>query len=410
MSLKVLLASMNVGGGHAALRDSLHASLRRADPSCRHFRPIVWDSSDQTIHRFYRTVVYRIPPFQGVLFHLGERNWIARAVAASNPAILLEVKRLLSKISPDVVVSTHFLLSLLLAKARHEMQLRIPLVSAIPDYGIPPRGFLPEDPTLRADAVIVMDPQARDHLLERDGLDSSRIHLSGFLTRTPFTDLGKTIGEPGEPSDGRRAQLLDELHREFPLLKRIRPERQTLLFLGGSAWTRRTSPVIRQILSQPRLASNLNLIVASGKDRTFYELLTARFGRRENVNVFNFVAPKTIAALMAIADYPVLGSLAPATLQELLEVRCGPLFLFRFIPGTELPHVAFIEQNQLGIYEPKAERMVASLAEAAGLAAPSQKLLGLKQGFYRQALQIRAESKRRAMLFPQFVESIRKAL
>jgi len=106
----------------------------------------------------------------------------------------------------------------------------------------------------------------------------------------------------------------------------------------------------------------------------------------------------------------VLGSLAPATLHELLEVRCGPLFLFRFIPGTELPHVAFIEQNRLGIYEPSAERMVASLAEVAGLAAPSQKILDLKQGFYRQALQIRTESKRRAMLFPQFVESIRKAL
>jgi UDP-N-acetylglucosamine:LPS N-acetylglucosamine transferase len=410
MSLKVLLASMNVGGGHAALRDSLLASLRQADPSCRRFHPIAWDSADQSIHRFYRTVVYRMPPFQGVLFHLSEQDWAARVVAATNPVILSEVKRLLRDTSPDVVVSTHFLLSFILAKARHEMRLRVPLVTAIPDYGIPPRGYLPKDPTLRADAVIVMDPQARDHFLNRAELTRSQIHFSGFLTRAPFTDLADAMDEPGRLSDSRRAQLLDELRQEFPQMKAIRPERPTFLFLGGSAWARRTSRVIRRILSQPHLASSLNIIIASGKDRRFYKLLTWRFGRRANVNIFNFVAPKTIATLMAIADYPVLGSLAPATLHELLEVRCGPLFLFRFIPGTELPHVAFIEENRLGIYEPRVERMVAALAEVAGLAAPSQKILDLKQGFYRQALQIRTESKSRAMLFPQFVEAIRKAL
>jgi UDP-N-acetylglucosamine:LPS N-acetylglucosamine transferase len=218
------------------------------------------------------------------------------------------------------------------------------------------------------------------------------------------------MDEAGRLSDSQRAQLLHELHQEFPLMKAIRPERPTFLFLGGSAWTRRTSRVIRRILSQPHLASSLNLIIASGRDHTFYKLLTWRFGPRPNVNIFNFVAPKTIATLMAIADYPVLGSLAPATLHELLEVRCGPLFLFRFIPGTELPHVAFIEENRLGIYEPDAERMVATIAEMTGLAAPSQKIIDLKQGFYRRALQIRTESKRRAMLFPQFVESVRNAV
>lgn len=410
MPIKVVLASMNVGGGHAALRDSLHASLLQVDPSGRRFQPIVWDSADQSIHRFYRTVIYGVPPIQGVLFHLSEQDWIVRAVAATHPVILSEVKRLLRDTSPDVVVSTHFLLSWMLAKARHEMQLRIPLVTAIPDHGIPPRGFFPRDPSLRADAVIVMDSLAHDHFLKQAELASSQVHLSGFLTRAPFTDLGKAMEEPARRlSNSRRAQLLHQLHQEFRPLKAIQPDRPTLLFLGGSAWARRTRPVIRQILSQPDLASNLNLIVASGKDRSFYKLLTWRFGRRPNVNIINFVAPQTIAALMAIADYPVLGSLAPATLHELLEVRCGPLFLFRFIPGTEQPHVAFIEQNRLGVYEPNPERMVASIAEAAGLVAPSQKILDLKQGFYHRALQTRAESKSRAMGFPQFVESLGKS-
>src|SRR5260370_22910455 len=120
MPLKVLLAAMNVGGGDAAWRDSLHASLRQADPLCQRFEPIAGDSADQSIHRFYRTVVYGMPTFQGVLFHLSEQDWIARAVAATNPVILAEVKRLLREISPDVIVSTHFASRWMLATSRHE--------------------------------------------------------------------------------------------------------------------------------------------------------------------------------------------------------------------------------------------------------------------------------------------------
>ena len=39
-------------------------------------------------------------------------------------------------------------------------------------------------------------------------------------------------------------------------------------------------------------------------------------------------------------------------MQELLEVRCGPLLVHRFIPGTEAPHVRYVEENRIGLYEP----------------------------------------------------------
>ena len=65
------------------------------------------------------------------------------------------------------------------------------------------------------------------------------------------------------------------------------------------------------------------------------------------MHVFGFVAPEVLAALMGLADVPVLGSLAPATLQELLEVGLGPLLLFHFIPGSErAPTLAEVQEIQ----------------------------------------------------------------
>ena len=95
-------------------------------------------------------------------------------------------------------------------------------------------------------------------------------------------------------------------------------ERPTLLFLGGSAWTSKTAPVLRAVLADPDLRALANIVVVAGRDAVFEARLRAL--EEENLHVFGFVAPAVLAALMGLADVPILGSLAPATLQELLEV------------------------------------------------------------------------------------------
>jgi hypothetical protein len=106
---------------------------------------------------------------------------------------------------------------------------------------------------------------------------------------------------------------------------------------------------------------------------------------------------------MAIADLPILGSLAPATMQELLELGCGPLLLFHYIPGTEQPHTAYINEQRIGRYEPDASRMVSLIMQATGFAPAPQPMRDLLRTFPVQARRIRAQSRSRAELLPDFL-------
>ena len=140
----------------------------------------------------------------------------------------------------------------------------------------------------------------------------------------------------------------------------------TLIFLGGSAWTEKTLPVMDRLLANEAFLDRLNVIVVAGKNEAFETTLRARVGQAPRFSVFGFVDAKLMAELQAVADVPVLGSLAPASMQELLETRCGPLMLFHYIPGTEDAHVEHIREQEIGLFEPDPDAMVDLLMQATG--------------------------------------------
>jgi hypothetical protein len=109
---------------------------------------------------------------------------------------------------------------------------------------------------------------------------------------------------------------------------------------------------------------------------------------------------------MGVADIPVLGSLAPATLQELLETELGPLLLFHYIPGAERTHVSYIEAQRLGVYEPDAPAMLQILREAVGLARVSSRISLVRDGFRDRARELRRLSVERAMQLPGFLARV----
>ena len=112
---------------------------------------------------------------------------------------------------------------------------------------------------------------------------------------------------------------------------------------------------------------------------------------------------------MGLADAPVLGSLAPATLQELLEVGLGPLLLFHFIPGSEQAHVGYIESQRLGIYAPSVEEMLQRIRQVLGLELASGQLALARDGFRERARLLRSRSVERALQLPRFLERMVEA-
>lgn len=149
----------------------------------------------------------------------------------------------------------------------------------------------------------------------------------------------------------------------------------------------------------------LNIVVVCGKHVGFKAWL-ARAASHPNLSVLGFVPAELMSKLMRLADVPVLGSLAPATMQELLESQCGPLMLFHLIPGAEDAHGEHIERNQIGLYEPNPEAMVTYLQEVVGLKSASARVALLLSSFRTRAAAIRTANVERAMKLPDFLDQI----
>ena len=398
MTRRVLLASLNAGGGHHALRDSFATALAR-DPEQPRLDPRVWTSADHFIDRFYSVCVRFLPRFQGKIVELSGQPWAVKTAMALSPQLRTEALSLLRREQFDLLVTTHPMQSMTFAEVRRELGLATPLVLAVPDYGVPATGYHPPLPALRSDALIVMEESTLEHYRSL-GVPEDRLHLSGFLTREPFVRVGARLR--AERRETARAALKAEVVAAQPDFARFDLSRPALLFLGGSAWTVKTEPVLEAVLADPALREAANVVIVAGRDRAFETRLRSRAA--DGLHVFGFVAPEVLAALMGLAEVPVLGSLAPATLQELLEVGLGPLLLFHFIPGSERAHVGYIDSQRLGLYQPDAGEMLHRIREVLGLEVPSNQLARACDGFRERARLLRSRSVERALQLPRFLE------
>lgn len=407
MTHRVLLATMNVGGGHTALMDSFARVLSEADPRGERFALQPRESRDNAIGAFYTAIVKHFAPVQGWLYNLSDLrpgNWVATRTA---PHLLREAREMLTSVQPDFIICTHFLLSMQLARAKRALGMDAPLVAAIPDYGPTTHAFFPRSRALQGEHLVVMAEDTRRDLVETKGCDPARVHLSGFLTREPFAQLGRRLAGVTDLAS-ERVSLRREARTGMPEeLAGMDPARATVVFLGGSAWTLKTAPVIEALLAQEGLAERLNLVVVCGKDEDFAARMRARAqAGAKNLFVFGYVSADQMATLMGMADAPVLGSLAPASMQELMEVQSGPMLLYRFIPGAETPHPEYIQRHGLGLYEPDTRRMVRHLLEVVGLETPGERVRPLLDGYRATAAHIRSESRRRALELPAFLDGV----
>ena len=401
MTERIVLASIFVGGGHLALRDGFAQSLH-AVPGVD---LTVWESCDTRTHETYAHLVRQAGPVPKAMFALADSEWVVRALMWKERRLVDEAVSVLKDTQADLIVSTHFMVSHAFALARQRLGLGTRVVSAIPDYGPAPAGFVPRTPSLRPDGCIVMDDSARESLSQRlpQGYPS---HLSGFLPRPCFRALSAQRDSTKKFSFEEKQAVVRKLAPDFPEVGTFDLRKPTLAFLGGSAWSEKTWPVLRRVLADRWLLAHVNLIVLAGKNPDFERKAQAALFRHRRCAVVGFVEPDVVASLMALVDVPVLGSLAPATMHELLELGVGPWLVFHTIPGSEAPHVPWMERHHLGLYEPDPSRMVERVRAAVGLVAPSVDFCRMRAQFPDRAWALRRDQEQRAARLWPFLSGL----
>lgn len=306
----ILILTGRTGGGHLSLADALSDLLQE------HFKITIVDALPPFFQPYYRFVGYHTLWLWSVAFHLS--NTQKRALSSHRvltPVIAGRVKWALEQVQPDIVITTHSLLSLIARRVVEKYSPRTPFVMLFSDpYSIHSTWFSVRD------AEASLAPTRETYVLALSaGFDPQRLHLVGWPVRGQFYHADVL----------KRTETLSHLDLD--------PEGFTIFLQGGgdgatNFWRS----------AEPLLAANpgMQIILAAGTNRA----LLRRFRGVKRLYAFPFT--NEVAPLMAAADV-IMGKAGPNVLFEAVTLG-KPFIATTYFPGQEAGNLEFIEHYGLG--------------------------------------------------------------
>ena len=326
----VLIAFSDTGGGHraaaAALRDAL--ACIRPDVSTQLVDPFAlcprWPF--RSFGASYPMVVEHAP----WLWHAGFQitNTPRRAAFAQRlawPAIRDTFTRVATTHTPDVIVSTHPLLTSPLRRAFP----MVPIVVVVTDLITGHASWYDAD----TDLTIVPTTAARDNAV-KSGIDRCALAVVGVPVARQFVAVA-----------GERLMLQEQLGWSV--------SRPTILVAGGADGV---GPLEALSVAIDRAQMQCDIAIVTGRNASLASRLRGRswHGR---IHVYDFVT--NFAELMRAASVLVTKA-GPGTISEACASGC-PMVLHSAIPGQETGNVEFVTRGRAGIWAPSPLAVTAAL-------------------------------------------------
>ena len=252
-------------------------------------------------------LLYKLTDCDGLgLFNVHMRRFVdSRACSRFIRHIMAE--------KPDVVISTQFLASELVAYAKAKHGLKTRLVTVVTDFGVHKFWINPG-----TDVYCVAAESTRDILVSR-GVDPSRIAVTGVPLDKKFT----------LPVDRR------EVLHSFGL----DPDRFTVLIATGGVGIGPIEEVVDQ------LKDEVQLLVVCGTNKRLCEKLSRE--SHPNVRVFGFI--DFMQKLMSACDVIVTKAGGLTVTESLTKHLCS--IFFYIIPGQEDINARTIAGHKAGFFE-----------------------------------------------------------
>jgi UDP-N-acetylglucosamine:LPS N-acetylglucosamine transferase len=339
MTTKIVITSVDAGGGHVAVMDSLYKTI--SGQAYKQVEVEKYYSRQSKYDNIYR-VIARWPLFLEFL-HFSSIH----LVKWFKPLVMLPempgAKALLKESKPQIILCTHPCQSLVFKTLKDKLGLPLDIVTVICDYG-DPKEYIKYAPVV--DYYIVRDEETRQKALKYLPPEKAgSVLIFGTVVNDVFEKYQDVSGPELETefktllakANGSKANQYDDT-------------KPTLLVVGGSGWVRKSNRLIQKIAG----SGKYNLLVCYGKDKGLRDELCSLPG----VFCFGFLEQERLALIESKADAAILSTLAPATIFELLTINKYPLFVHRYHARQEEPHIKLLTDWGIGFYEPDDEAMI----------------------------------------------------
>lgn len=301
--------------------------------------------------RMYGPAVDRFPHLWGALWHLSNgRRWSRLLLGIVSRLSLSNLRSVLLRSKPDLVVSTHPWGNHVPARLLQELAWKAPLVTVVTDLVSIHRWWL----CAEADLCLVPTDQIRSEALEA-GIAPEKVHAIGIPVALEFSKASPHTGD---------------LRRELGLKERL----FTVLLVGGAEGTGNVFDIARAVA---QASLDLQLTVVAGKNdklRTSLQSISWEIPTR----VFGFV--RNMPDLMHAADL-LITKAGPSTIWEALACE-RPLLISGSYTGQEEGNAEWAVESGAALFTPTPQTVVAALRE---LLQPDNEALALMADSARRA-------------------------
>lgn len=306
----IMILTTHTGGGHINLAQSLKEIL------APYYEVIMADPQSDIVNYLYTLVSRYFVKFLAWQYTFTDNDiaslWLHRLLTLLNSR---KIKNIIKRTQPQLIITTHAMLSYTTARVIERRHKRVPLVFQLTDLGQLHVTWFTEK---LADAYLAPTREIFAQALRHD-INKSHLYLTGRPVRRQFLEVS---------SHGRQATL-EALG--------LNPALLTLFLQGGAKGSAGVDQVIENILST---GTDVQIILAVGNNKR----MAARYAGVNQVRTLPFT--ETIAPYMAAADI-IAGKAGASFISEAFLLE-KPFLVTSFIPGQETANLLFLEQHNLG--------------------------------------------------------------
>lgn len=316
---KLLIISCSTGSGHLRAAEALRLTCNKLYPNVEVLHIDMADYLDG-ISRIYLVSFYNLfsnlIPFSYKLLYYLTNSWLAqRMFRVVSPIIRIGSRKLIKKIEeykPDLIISTHFLPSLILPK-----KISMPIDTVITDYHA---------------HKIWLAPKNRNFFVATEEIKAEldKFHLQSTASGIPI--------HPNFFKEKDTAILKDKFN--------IKNNNPIILFMPTSKGKIKPARAINKILNYD-FGKTLNIIAISGKNKKKKLSELEQFKTVEHPNFTVFENVENIDELMQISDI-IIGKAGGLTVSEALFLQ-KPIIIINPIPGQEDYNASYLEKNHFGL-------------------------------------------------------------
>ncbi len=307
---RILIITTNTGGGHINLAQSLKEMLGSK------YQVDIADPYPHLMQQYYSTLSRYFMGFWNFQYTLMDNTlgaWLVHSVLTFS--VRKRLAALLTRTQPQLIISTHPLLSYEIAQVNEHLSKKIPLVFQLTDLEQTHMAWFSEK---HADAYLAPTDEICVQA-EKQGIATQRLHVTGRPVRRQFLQQGLTT----------KTELLPTLGLD--------PTRFTIFLQGGAKGSAGIDRTVKNFLAAN---TPTQIILAVGNNKA----LAAHFANVEHLSVLPFTA--NIAPYMAVSDL-IAGKAGASFLSEAFTLE-KPCLITSYIPGQETPNLSFLTRHNLG--------------------------------------------------------------